>query len=175
MSVGDLQISMNLEYNMLDYAKYYLENIPFHKTTDIFQTIKFDIISLGAFYELFFKYKLGLINASLIWKEPHKYNIDKHLSADFVSKDAFELVNYGRNFKWITESEYTLIKDVFALRNKFIHFSLCEQDGTSISMEIIKYDFFDKNTNLVKKLLQSLHENLKDNFWYQDIQKEHLL
>jgi len=25
MSVGDLQISMNLEYNMLDYAKYYLE------------------------------------------------------------------------------------------------------------------------------------------------------
>ena len=42
-------------------------------------------------------------------------------------------------------------------------------------MEIIKYDFFDKNTNLVKKLLQSLHENLKDNFWYQDIQKEHLL
>ena len=122
----------------------------------------------------FFKYKLGLIKPSLIWKEPHKFNQEKHLDADFISKEAFELVNYGRNFDCITEPEYTLIKEVFTLRNKFVHFSLCEQDSTGIRMEVIKYNFFDNNEKLIKRLLRSLKQTLKQNFYYKYLEKEHL-
>ena len=54
MALGDFQISINLEYNMLDYAKYFLDNPINAQNKDIIQLIKFKVISAASFYELFF-------------------------------------------------------------------------------------------------------------------------
>ena len=160
----DIKLALNLEFNLVDYAKYILENRAPHNIIKI----KIYVICLGSFYELYFKYRLGKINESLIWERPEKYQKDKHREADFQSKKASELLAYAKNFNWIDESEKSIIEGVNDLRNRFVHFSLCEQDDSITQKRVvsIENDFFDKNLALMKKLLLAIDTDLQANYLY---------
>lgn len=172
LKIGDMQVALDLKSNMLEYAQYFLDN--YDKPSHI-KYFKFYIISISSFYELYFKFKLGLINQSLIWKDPTKFNSEKHVNADFQSKEAKELVSYGKNFNWINDRDETFINQIIALRNKIIHFSICEQDDPSVwRYELIDKDFFKNNKQIIVKLLKSIEKECLDNPLYGIIKKEHL-
>jgi len=120
--VGEMYISSNLLHNLLtcaDFFFYYFNKPEKNRFWGQY------IVNLATFYELFFKYKMTLIHKSLIWKEIEKFDEDKYSEAEFVSLEAEKVLKYAKNMKWISDANFNNILELFKIRNKFIHFSIC--------------------------------------------------
>ncbi len=160
---GDMEIALSLKGNLGECAEFILEDV---HTGRPLSDVKIKLIYYASFYELYFKYRLTTIHPSLIWKDPTKYKHEKHVRAEFTSIDATTVLAYALNFKWISDADADLIKETNGLRNKVIHFGLNEQDSEEyIRLERIESDFFDKNKELVIRLLRPIISDLKESFY----------
>ena len=169
--VGDSAFTLDLETNVLKTALFIFEYMDKPFSTKYFNIY---LIEIGSFYELFFKYKLSLINNSLIWQYPEKYDKDKHVNAEMKSISADLAIAYAFNFGWINENGKKIIIDFKELRNKLLHFSACEQDDNknTIRMQIIKNKDMQAHFKLIKRLLNDNTAIFKDNFIFQVISQE---
>lgn len=169
--VGEMYLGTNLPHNMftcVDYFFYY-----YHKPEQ-YRFLGQYLINLSSFYELFIKYKMTTIHKSLIWKDISKFNEEAYSTANFNSIDANIALSYAKNLGWVNNAEYEIIYEMFKIRNKFIHFSLCAEDESgNIKIAYFEHDFEQKNYDLVKKLLLDNKELFKDNFDYQRICKDY--
>ena len=169
--VGDTAFTLDLQSNVLTTAQFIFEYKEKHLST---KYINIYLIEVGSFYELFFKYKLSLINKSLIWQYPEKYDKEKHDNAEMKTISADIAIAYAFNFGWINENEKKIIIDFKELRNKLIHFSACEQceNQNVIRMQIIKNKDMQAHLKLIKKLLNDNVTIFKDNYIFQVITQE---
>ena len=161
-NIGDMAFSLDLRSNLLENALYFLENYNERSNT---KHLRFFIITISSFYELLFKYRLTLLNEALIWEKPDQFSKEKHLHADFKSISAQKCLDYAKAFNWISKNEEILIRNIITLRNKYLHFSICEQseDENVWICEIMENDFFENHYILILKLLNENEQDLKTN------------
>ena len=150
---GDTAFSFDLQSNVMTTAQFIFEHCE-SKFSNKYYNIY--LIELGTFYELFFKYKLTIINKSLIWLNPEQYNREKHDSGLMKTISADLALSYAFNFGWIDEEEKRLINEMKTIRNKLVHFSACEpsEEENTIRFEIIKGKDMQAHLKLVKRLLE---------------------
>lgn len=165
---GDISFTLDLQTNMLLSAQYVLENFDSPLQS---KYINIYLKEVGTFFELFFKYKLMLINPSLIWLQPEKYDSDKHSKADFKSISAERTIALAKNLGWLDNKEYQIVDKYRLLRNKLAHFSAYEFDDEVNSWPYEKFPYYDqvKIKSLTKKLLLEHHDILCDNPFYNII------
>ena len=159
--IGDTAFSLDLKSNVLKTAKFLYSNYNNQFSIDY---LNIYLIELATFYELFFKYKLSLINKSLIWKKPQDFNINKHKEGDFPSIDVSLAMSYAKNFGWINQDEYNLIDGSRKIRNKLIHFSACEQDEEENSgwrFELLEEKDMIQHLKLIKRLLKESKDSFE--------------
>lgn len=168
--VGDLAFSLDLQTNVLQTAQFLFEyyESPF---SNKYYNIYF--IELGTFYELIFKYKLSLINKSLIWLKPEQFDSYKHDNALMKTISADLALSYAYNFGWIDEAEKKLIEEMKTIRNKLVHFSACEpsEEEGVWRCEIVKGKEVLAHLRLVKKLLEDNQEIFRKNYMYKFIKE----
>ena len=150
---GDTAFSFDLQSNVMATAQFIFEHYESDFSHNYYNIY---LIELGTFYELFFKYKLTLINKSLIWLNPEQYNIEKHDKALMKTITADLALSYAYNFGWIDENEKNLINEMKTIRNKLVHFSMCEpsEEEDTIRFEIIKGRDMQSHLKLIKRLLE---------------------
>ena len=170
-NVGDMAFSLDLQTNVIQTATFVLEH--FDKPFSV-KYLSLYLREIGTFYELFFKYKISLINKSLIWKNPKEYNEDKHNNAKFESITADSVISYAKNFGWISEEEYFLLDDFRRIRNKLTHFSACEPstDSAVWRCEVIKNEDLITHRKLIIHLLEDSSDSLKDNPAFNRLKQE---
>lgn len=171
--VGEMFMSSNLPHNLLtcaDYFFYYFTKPEKNKFWGQY------IVNLATFYELFFKYKMTLIHKSLIWKEIEKFDEDKYCEAEFVSLEAEKVLKYAKNMKWISAANFNNISELFKIRNKFIHFSICDEDSKGqVKFAQFKCNFETEHNTLVKELLLKYGNDFDGCPDYPRIKSEYLL
>lgn len=168
--IGDTAFSLDLQSNVLKTAQFLYKNYE-----EFVNYIHIYLIELATFYELFFKYKLSLINKSLIWKKPQDFNINKHKEGDFLSIDVSLAMSYAKNFGWINQDEYNLIDESRKMRNKLIHFSACEQDEEENSgwrFELLKENYMLQHLKLIKRLLKESKDTFEEPIYAHLIEQQ---
>lgn len=161
--LGEIHLSLSLESNMIDYAKYFIDKVDNKEViTGSFIDIKLATICCASFYELYFKFRLGTINSSLIWSKPEQFDSDKHQRGEFQSKKFSEVIAYAKNFNWINADEKEMIEELEQLRNQVLHFSFNDNSAKDNEFVVttIKYYFFDLHKDLVIKLLKSIETSI---------------
>ena len=98
---GDTAFSLDLQSNVLVTAQFIFDH---YESTFSNNYYNIYLIEMGTFYELFFKYKLSLINRSLIWDKPEQFNRDKHDNALMKTISADLALSYAFNFGWVKEA-----------------------------------------------------------------------
>ncbi len=170
--IGDTAFTLSLQANVLKTAHFLYQN---YNKPFFIDYINIYLIELATFYELFFKYKLSLINKSLIWKKPEEFNTKRHNDGSFPSIDVQIAFAYAKNFGWIDTDEYLLIDEARKIRNKLIHFSACEQDEDEHSgwrFELVKEKDMLKHLQLIKRLLKDSKESFDEPIYHDLIEKE---
>lgn len=171
--VGEIYMGTNLPHNLLSCADFYFF---YYDKREKFRFWGQFIVNLATFYELFFKYKMTLIHKSLIWKEIEKFNKDQYSEANFISLGAYKVLQYAKNMNWISNSNFNIISELFEIRNKFIHFSLCEEESSGhVKFACFESDFEIKHNNLVKELLLKYEKDFDNYIDYQYIKEEYLI
>ena len=166
---GDTAFSLDLQSNVLVTAQFIFDH---YESTFSNNYYNIYLIEMGTFYELFFKYKLSLINRSLIWDKPEQFNRDKHDNALMKTISADLALSYAFNFGWVNEKEKTLINEMKTIRNKLVHFSACEpsEEENTWRCEIIKGKDIRANLKLIKRLLEESKDMFETNYLYKIIQ-----
>lgn len=170
--LGDTAFALSLQGNVLTTAHFLYEN---YNQPFFFKYINIYLIELATFYELFFKYKLSLINKSLIWKKPEDFNITKHNDGSFPSIDVQIAFAYAKNFGWIDTQEYLFIESARKTRNKLIHFSACEQDedeNNGWRFELVKGKDMIQHLKLIKRLLKESKESFDEPVYHHLLEEE---
>lgn len=171
--VGEMYMSSNLPHNLLTCADYFFYYFNKPEKNRFWGQ---HIVNLATFYELFFKYKMTLIHKSLIWKKIEEFNEDKYSEANFTSLEAFKVLQYAKTMKWISDANFNSISELFKIRNKFIHFSLCAEDESGhVKFAYFKSNFEIKHKNLVKKLLLDNEKDFDGCPDYPRIKNDYLL
>lgn len=172
MQIGELSISLDIAHNVLLNAKYFFEkenNI--HALTGRLSQV---MTAIATFYELLFKYKMMLEDKKSIWVNKDKFDIEKHNVADFKSIQATDVLKYAWQQNWVNETEKNIIDATFKLRNKLLHFSICQQDESDEAYQLIlEADFFDKHKALMIKQLVSAKEIFEKNYMFRDLQQKY--
>ncbi len=175
-NINDWKISLDLKSNMLTFAEYILD--PKNNNKYDFIDIKFKIISYATFYELFYKYIITLKEGKdAIWVKSECFDLEKHKKAEFSSKDFKEVKKSADKYLTnvnISEKENELINSTHSLRNKILHFGLCEQDESTNewAYQCLDPEFFTANKTIVKKMFLSLNLTLKDDPVYYIIKQK---
>lgn len=172
-NVGEMYIGTNLKHTVLQCADYFFY---YYQKPEKIKFLNQYIVNIASFYELFFKFKMSLIDKSLIWDDPKQFDINKHSEANFKSINANKTLKYAKNNKWIDDKTYSLLLQIFQIRNKIAHFSLCDNfDTNHCKFAYIPAEFDNKNYNFIRRLLLENEKDLKDDYLYFIIKKEYLL
>lgn len=171
-NIGEIYMTTNLSHNLLKCAEYFFH---YYDKPEKYRFWAQFIINLSSFYELFIKYKMTTIHKSLIWKDISKFNIEDYSQGEFVSIDAKKALIFAKNLNWLTDVEYDNISDIFQIRNKFCHFSLCEEDDYGhVKVAYFEGDFEKMHYGLVSNLLLSNKDLFVNNLEYERIIKEYI-
>lgn len=169
--LGDESFNISIEDNLLINAKYFIESY----LSNTYKYYHMRFISLAIFYELLFKYKLKLISPFLIYSKPEEFDEEKYVTGEFVSIKAYQVFQMAKKSGWIDENEFTLIKMNEDYRNKLVHFSVTEQDyledDNTIRVELLKDYYWDKQFNLVRKLLMENKSLFEGYYYFSEIEK----
>ena len=161
LQLGQMTFGFDTQTTFLYTARFLLEKASI-------ADIHIFIICLSNFFELFFKYKLLLIDKKLIWQNQNKFNQQKHNNADFKSITASEALDEMMDRNIVSQDEYDVLSSLFKLRNEFEHFGNCEVSEDKSKYRFVRTDpaFFEKLIKLMKKLLKENENILANNPCY---------
>ena len=157
LKIGELYFRIDLVGNCLNYARFFITETFEHTYTD---NLSLYIMSLAAFYEILFKYKMYLADKTSVWGEKKPFNNKRFNDANFGSIKMCEAAEKAKKKNWVTESEYDLIMSAASLRNRIAHFETNEpgepNETNELNFRCIRLEpyYFEKHRDLVIKLLK---------------------